>query len=158
LKELLDIVAFIANCFTVVASGIAIFIFVMKRETLSSVFSALINYTYQMSLTELKEKLERLNDLSTDDDEQHIKIINIFHEIMGQIRGNDKLKLHFKDILSKMEDKTSVQKNKKNKLSEPEKRAIISEFRELIRNLKLQDVQNIDHLIGHNNESDNTSN
>jgi len=95
MKDLADAISFISDIFSVAASGIAIFLFLFKRKEISSAFGILLNYTYQLSLSELKEKLERLNEYNAKDPEELETVVNIFHEIMGQIRGNDKLKSHF---------------------------------------------------------------
>ncbi|HEE9761569.1 TPA: hypothetical protein R8F97_002467 [Pseudomonas putida] len=130
-----------SDLFTIVASSIAIYIFFTKGKEISSVFSLLVNYTFQMSLSEIKEKLERLNDYNAKDQESCEVIENIFHEIIGQIRGNEKLHVHFAELVERMEDLASNRK----KLTEPKKRAVVSELRERLRNLN---VTNIDNLIG----------
>lgn len=140
-KNLVVYASFLSNILTILASGIAIFLFVSKRKAISSVFGLLINYTYQLSLSEIKEKLERLNDYNAKDTAQNEIIINILNEIVGQIRGNDKLKVHFSEMLEKLEELMSSRK----KLTEPNKRAIVSELRERLRHLN---VKNIDNLMG----------
>eukprot|EP01133_Synstelium_polycarpum_P004197 gene4198-4891_t len=62
LKQFTDIVGLFADIFTIGASAIAIYLFVFKRDAIASVFSLLLNYSYQLSLTELKEKLDRINE------------------------------------------------------------------------------------------------
>lgn len=57
LDEIIKWVALFSNIFTVCASGIAIYLFLFKRKAISSVFDLLINYTYQLSLSEVKEKI-----------------------------------------------------------------------------------------------------
>ncbi|WP_044422839.1 hypothetical protein [Pseudomonas syringae group genomosp. 3] len=138
---IVDTVSFFADFFTIIASAIAIYIFVTKREQISSVFSLLVNYTFQLSLSEIKEKLERLNDYNAKDPESSEIIENIFHEIIGQIRGNDKLKGVFSELTDRMEELASNRK----KLTEPKRRAVVSELRERLRNLN---VTNIDDLVG----------
>ncbi|MBV7569561.1 hypothetical protein KW838_21545 [Pseudomonas sp. PDM27] len=144
LSVFIDVVSFLSNLLTVIASSIAIYLFLAKRKEISSVFSLLVNYTFQMSLAEIKEKLERLNDYNAKDPESIEIIENIFHEIIGQIRGNDKLSGHFAELIERMEDLTT---NKK-KLTEPKKRAVVSELRERLRNLN---VESIDGLVGSEN-------
>ena len=100
-----------------------------------------MNYTYQLSLSEIKEKLEKLNDYSAKDPEQNETIVNILHDIVGQIIGNDKLKKHFSEILETLEDLLS----NRRRLTEPRKRAVVSELRERLRNLN---IKNIDDLVG----------
>ena len=101
----------------------------------------LVNYTYQLSLSEVKEKLEKLNEYNAKDEIENEKIVNIFNEIVGQIKGNDKLKEHFSSLLSDIE----IYALGKKKLSEPKKRALVSELRERLRHLN---VKNIDQLVG----------
>lgn len=134
-------VSLISNIFTIFASGLAIYIFLSKREEISSVFNLLINYTHQLSLAEVKEKIERLNEYNAKDPEQCEHIVNIFNEIIGQIRGNDNLKNHFSELLLTMESLASD----KRRLTEPKKRALVSELRERLRHLN---VKSIDNLVG----------
>lgn len=130
-----------SNIFTIIASGIAIYIFYTKRNEISTVFHLLINYTNQLSLSEVKEKIERLNEYNAKDSEQCESIVNIFNEIIGQIRGNAKLKLHFSELLTTME----LLASDKRRLTEPRKRAIVSELRERLRHLN---IKSIDNLVG----------
>lgn len=140
MTHIFDIVSFLANLLTVIASSIAIYIFFTKGKEFSTVFSLLINYTFQLSISEIKEKLERLNDYNAKDPESVDIIENIFHEIIGQIRGNDKLKGYFFELTLRMEELASNRK----KLTEPKKRAVVSELRERLRHLN---VANIDNLM-----------
>lgn len=141
---LTDIIGVMADIFTIGASGIAIYLFVFKRKAIASVFSLLLNYSYQLSLTELKEKLDRLNEYSANDDGENEVIINIFHEFLGQVRGNDKLKLIMADQVVSIEAVIS-KSERGRKMSEPIKRALVSEIREKIRHLN---VQVIDEITG----------
>ena len=134
-------VSLISNIFTIFASGIAIFVFIFKRRALSVAFNLLIGYTYQLSLSEVKEKLERLNEYNAKDPDQCNEVVNILNEILGQIRGNIKLKTHFEDILVTIETLVSDRR----RLTEPRKRALVSELRERIRHLN---VENIDDYVG----------
>lgn len=144
MDEIIKYASFASDLLTVVASGIAIFIFFTKKKEISSVFSLLVNYTYQLSLSELKEKLERVSEYNAKDPEQCEMIVNIFHEIIGQIKGNDRLKEHFSAVLLDMEKFVS---SKRFSL-EPRKRSIVSELRERLRNVN---VQSIDGLVGGRN-------
>lgn len=139
-------ISLISNLLTIGASGIAIYLFTFKRKSISSVISLLVNYTYQLSLSEVKEKLERLNDFNANDPEQKETVIIIMNELVGQIRGNEKFKVHFSDILATFENLIS---RKQNELTEPRKRAVVAELREKIRHLN---VTNIDSMIGERNE------
>ena len=141
MSVVIDVVSFLSGLLTIIASSIAIYLFLAKRKEIFSVFSLLVNYTFQLSLSEIKEKLERLNDYNAKDPENIEIIENIFHDIIGQIRGNDKLSGHFAELIVRMEELTTNRK----KLTEPKKRAVVSELRERLRNLN---VGNIDDLVG----------
>lgn len=130
-----------ANVFTILAAGIAIYVFIAKREVLSSALRVLLNFSFQITLVELKSKLERLNDLSADDPNEINDVINILNEIVGQIRGSKILSKQLKEVISKV---TEIAENRR-RLSEPKKRALISELRERLRNI---DVENYADLIG----------
>ncbi|KPH92751.1 hypothetical protein AMS57_02120 [Pseudoalteromonas undina] len=137
----MKVISVTANVFAIVASGIAIYIFFYKKETIYSAFNLLLNYSYQLSLSEFKEKLEKLNDYNAKEAADCDTIINLFNEILGQIRGNDKLKSHFSAVTKKIEDLVED----KRKLTEPRKRAMVSELRERLRHVN---VQSIDDLLG----------
>lgn len=141
MSVVIDVVSFLSGLLTIIASSIAIYLFLAKRKEIFSVFSLLVNYTFQLSLSEIKEKLERLNDYNAKDPGNIEIIENIFHDIIGQIRGNDKLSGHFAELIVRMEELTTNRK----KLTEPKKRAVVSELRERLRNLN---VGNIDDLVG----------
>lgn len=142
-KTIADVTGFFADLLTVVASAIAIYLFVYKRGAIASVFSLLLNYSYQLSLSELKEKLERLNEYSANDVDQYETIMNILHEFLGQLRGNDKLKFILADQVVSIEA-VITKSGRGKKMTEPVKRALISEVREKLRHLS---VQNIDDLF-----------
>lgn len=128
------IIDFISTILSGIASGIAIYLFIFKRKTISSIIHFLLNYSCQISLTELREKLERLNELSADDEKQNIEIVNILNEIAGQIRGNPILNKKCDEILktiSKYAEKTKI-------LTEPKKRSIVWELRENLRSIDIQ--------------------
>jgi hypothetical protein len=140
-----NILSAIADILTIIASGIAIYIFLFKRDKISSVIKVLLNYSSQIALSELNAKIERLNDLNANEPSEVEEITCIFNDIAGQIRGNLKLKQFCSEILSKLE----VMTEKNKKITEPRKRAIISELREKLRHAG---VNEIDDLIGGKNE------
>lgn len=144
MKFIIDAISFLSDFFTIIASGIAIYLFVCKRQAIASVFSLLLNYSYQLSLTELKEKLDRLNEYTANDDGENEVIINILHEFLGQVRGNDKLKVIMVDQVVSIEGVITKSERGK-KLTEPVKRALVSEIREKLRHLN---VQVIDEITG----------
>ena len=137
------LVNLLANTMTVVASSIAIYLFLYKRKSISSAFNLLLNYSNQITQLELRSKLDRLNDYSTED--KRDEVINIFHEIVGQIQGNKNLNAKCDGVLKKIRKQIGSPTN----LTEAKKRSLISELRETIRTL---DAQNFDELIGSKNE------
>ena len=141
MDEFMKWISFISNLFTIGASGIAIWLFIAKKETFRSLFSILINYSFQLTISEIKEKIERLNEYNAKSPDELDKIVNIVNEIVGQIRGNETLKDHFAELLTRLELLVSD----KRKLTEPRKRAIVSELRERLRNLN---ITSIDNLLG----------
>ncbi len=138
-------VSFAANFFSIITSGIVIYLFIFKRKSIKSVFRLLVNYSYQLTLSELKEKIEKLNDYNVKNSDECEQVINILNDIMGQIKGNNKLNKHLSPTLASIEKLTSD----KRRLTEPRKRAFVSELRERVRHLN---VENIDNLVGENNE------
>lgn len=128
--------AAIADVFAILASSIAIYIFVSKRKQLSSLLSTLLNYSYQLTLSELKEKLERLNEFHVDDEEGRKRIEILVHEIIGQIEGNPKLR----SVMSEVRAQAETLVSDKKKLTEPKKRAFVAELRERIRHLNIQSI------------------
>ncbi|MFP8967772.1 hypothetical protein ACKC9G_14410 [Pokkaliibacter sp. CJK22405] len=133
-------ISFLSNVMTVLASGIAIYIFVSNKDKIASVFTLLMNYSQQLSLSELKEKIERLNEYNAKDSEECERIVNIFNEILGQLKGNEKIKSHFIEMIESIENMVSDRR----RLTEPKKRALVSELRERLRHLS---VKSIDDLV-----------
>lgn len=136
LKPFLDGLAGVANFFTIVASSLAIYIYYANRGKISAALQMLLNYSFQTTLTELKEKLERLNEYNANEPDELPEIRNILHEIAGQIRGNDRLLALAPKLASKVENLAG---NKK--LSEPSKRSIVSEVREQLRNIQVNSIE-----------------
>jgi DNA-binding GntR family transcriptional regulator len=87
-KTVADVASFVANCFTIVTATIAIYLFKVKGPALSAALNLLLNFSFQTTLGELKEKLERLNEYKAHDVTDNLEIVNIFHELLGQITGN----------------------------------------------------------------------
>lgn len=134
---------FLANLLTIFASTIALYIFFFNREKISSAINFILNYSNQLTLTDLKFKIERLNDYNTNDAEQKEEVINILNEIEGQIIGNKMLQDKLQPQLGKIASFTATPKQ----LSEPKKRSLVSELRESIRNI---DVSNYGDIINNN--------
>lgn len=133
---ILDSLSGLADVFTIVASGIAIWIFITKRRAITSVFRLLLKYGYQITLSELRSKLDRIADLRVADDTQKEQIINIMSEVLGQIRGNPRLRSWFAEEMKSVELFISD----KQLLSEPAKRTIVAQLRERLRQLELESI------------------
>ena len=85
--------------------------------------------------------MDEINTLTADDPDQKREIINILNDIEGQLRGNKLLKENCKEILLHIIDYTSDSV----KLTEPKKRSLISELRE---NLRTLNIENYSKLLG----------
>ena len=123
-------VNFLANLLTIAASGIAVYLFVFKRQEIRSAFEALTAFAHHASLTELTQKLESLNSLNARDDEQRAEIIAIFHDICGHLEGNPKLRSPCAAIGVKIRKGTGSKG-----FGEPLKRSLVSELREYLRHI-----------------------
>ena len=141
LKGVIDSLVVLADAFTVVASGIAVYIFLTKRRQITSVFQLLMKYGYQVSLSELRSKLDMIANLRVADEKQREQIKYIMSEVVGQIQGNPRLKTRFEEELKGLERFATGKKA----FSEPEKRMIVAKLREKLRHL---DMENIDGLTG----------
>lgn len=146
MDDVIGLVSFISNVTSSAASAIAVYLFAFKRKAIVSAFSLLFNYSHQLTLSEIKEKLELLNNFSANEPGHVETISNIFHEILGQIRGNDKLILLMSAQIQKLEVLFDFDEGVTvTPISEAKKRALISEIREKVRHLN---VKNIDELAG----------
>ena len=137
LKEL---ISFAADFLTVIASSIAIFLYFTQRDKIASAIKTLLNYSFSLSVNELRYKLERLNDYNVNEKEHLPTVLNLLNEIHGQLRGNRTLILKFEDIIIKIEEYTNTPKA----LSEPKKRSLVSELREGLRSI---DVNNYGKIL-----------
>jgi hypothetical protein len=133
-------VNFLANVLTIAASGVALYVFFFNKDKITSAINFILNYSNQLTLTDLKFKIERLNDFNANDPASKIEVINILHEIEGQVLGNEMLKEKLKAQLTKLQNITANSRL----LTEPKKRSLVSELRESIRNI---DVSNYDSII-----------
>ncbi len=133
-----EAISFASNLLTIIASGIAIYLFATKRNEIGSAFKVLINYAYQTTLAELNQKLERLNEYNANEPSEIDEIRNILNEIAGQIRGNSRLSEHAPNLANRFEA-LAVSK----KLTEPSKRSITSELREVLRNVNIDSFEEI---------------
>ena len=131
----------VADLFTIAASGIAIYIFFVKRKAISSVFRLLVNYSYQITLSELRSKLDRIAEIFAKDEKERDEIINIMSEILGQIRGNPRLSFRFADEIQQI---TTLIENP-DRLEERFKRVLVAHIREKLKHV---DLENFDSLAG----------
>ena len=136
LKNISDIVQFLANVLTVIASSIAIYIYFCKKEEVKLLFKVLVNYSYQTTLSEIKEKLDRLNEYNANEPTEINEIRNLLHEIAGQIRGNQKLQKIQPNLVTRIEAIANTKK-----ITEPSKRSLVSEIRELLKNLNVDSIE-----------------
>ncbi|WP_196494364.1 MULTISPECIES: hypothetical protein [Burkholderia cepacia complex] len=137
-KYLSDVVAFIANGLTIAASVIALYVFFTNRKKISAAVDLLLNYSFQTTLGELKEKIERLNEYNANEPSDVPEIKNILHEISGQIQGNNRLSGAIPNLAQKIDRMANGRK-----LTEPSKRSIVSELRETLKNIQTSNIGSI---------------
>jgi hypothetical protein len=138
MKTFSDLLADVANLFTILASGIVIYLFFSNRKKISAAVNILLNYSFQTTLNELKEKLERLNEYSANEVSDLEEIRAILHEIAGQIRGNIRLSRSMPTLADKVERLGNAKK-----IMETSKRSIISELREQLKNIQVDSIESI---------------
>lgn len=136
ISTILTIISTITDIFTILASGIAIYVFWTNRHSIASAIRILLSYSSQIALSDLQTKLEKLNELTVNDSTQKDEVINILNDILGQIRGNKVLHRHCSELLKKL---TSLAENPEKCLTEPKKRAFVSELRERLRHVAIED-------------------
>jgi len=132
-------VTFASRFFTIGATGIAIWVFIKNKDKISSAIDVLLNYSKRITLNELKYKIERLNDYTTNDTGQKKEIINILSDIEGQILGNKKVHDELENQVKKIQEFIDNSKL----LTEPKKRSLVSELRESVRNIDISNFQEI---------------
>ena len=129
------ILSLFSNGFTIAASAIALYLFIWKKKPISDAVKALLNYSFHISLSELRAKLDRLNELTANDAEGKEKVVNILCEILGQIKGNKRLRAEFPALLKKLTTVT----NNPERLNEPSKRSLVFELRESLNSINISD-------------------
>ncbi|ENV63635.1 hypothetical protein F949_01010 [Acinetobacter junii NIPH 182] len=129
------VISVIANLFTIFASGIAIWLFLSKSKEIKLAFKLMLNWSFQLTLTDLKSKVERLNEYNANNSDEIEEIRNILHEIAGQMRGNSQLNQQAPELIMKIERFSSG-----NRITEYKKRALTSEIREILRNLEINSL------------------
>lgn len=135
-KFLVDVASLVGNVFATIASGIAIYLFVMKRAEISTAFRLLLNWSFQTTLTDLRGKLDRLNEYNANEASELGEIRNILHEIAGQVRGNAQLQHSAPNLASRVESLASSRK-----LTEPLKRSMVAEVREVLKTIQVNSLE-----------------
>ncbi|ACH40066.1 hypothetical protein Gbem_3064 [Citrifermentans bemidjiense Bem] len=138
LDFLVKLVGFVANLAEIFAGGIAIYLFFMKRHDIMSIFNWLKNYSFKMTLGELNSKIAKIQDLKAGVKLEHNEIVNIFHDIVGQLQGNPHLCEPCKAITDKITETITTPKQ----LTEGMKRGLTSELKETLKNLDLDSYDN----------------
>jgi len=136
LKPYFDLLEVVANAATVAAMLLAFWVYFSNRAKISAAIQLLLNYSFQTTITELKEKLERLNEYKANEPRDISEIRNILHEIAGQIRGNDRLNKDASGLADKVERLANAKQ-----LLEPQKRALVSEVREKLKNIQVNSLE-----------------
>ncbi len=125
----------VSDSLTIAVSSIAAYLFFFKKKPISDAFKALLNYSFHITLSELRAKLERLNDLNADDPDKKEQVVNILCEVLGQIRGNKRLRAEFPALLKTL----TVFTNTPYKLNEHSKRGLVAELRESLNSINIAD-------------------
>lgn len=137
LKDVVEGISFLANLLTVLTSIIALTLLVKKGPAIASAVKLLINFSFQTTLSELRQKLERLNEYHAGDPDGNIEVVNIFHELHGQISGNPRVLAAMPDVAQRLQKML----NSTKAITEPRKRAMISELREVLRNMDVESIE-----------------
>lgn len=139
-KIFLDIVSLASNILTIIASAIAVYLFFSKRKEIFSAFTLLLNWSFQTTLSDLRGKLDRLNEYNANEPTETQEIKNILHEIAGQIRGNSRLQQSAPQLAERLESLASGRR-----LTEPNKRSMVAEVREVMRNIQVNSMSQVDN-------------
>lgn len=132
---LYSVVNLIAGLFTIAASGLALYLYFFRRDTLRSIIRVLANYGLQVTANEVRAKLDRLNELSAEDGDDLKEIVNLLNEIEGQVKGNAVLRQKLQPVLRRLTELIA----KPSRITEPRKRSLVSELREEVRHLSLNE-------------------
>lgn len=134
-KPYIDLLAVLSNIATVAASVLALSVYYKNRTKISAAIQLLINYSFQTTLSELKEKLERLNAYNAGNASDVPEIRNILLEIAGQMRGNKVINENMCDLINKFERLARTKS-----LLEQHKRSLVSEARESLRYMQVNSL------------------
>lgn len=149
-KEVLNVFTSLS---TIAASSLAIYIYLKNKDRIATAFQLLLSYSYQVTLAELKQKIEKLNDFVADEPTHIPDIQNVLHEIVGQISGNTRLNAHLSDsvneirafskALSDFEHGIHSGRRTKGRVGvnvgrmEPAKRSLVSLLKEKVKELQV---------------------
>jgi hypothetical protein len=126
----------LGNISALAASSIAVIIFFKNRKKIGNALNAIINYSTQLTLTELRFKITKASELNANDINQKEEVLNIFHDVYGQINGNNKLQSPLADFLKKIDEYILDPKL----LNEGTKRQVLSELNEKLRNIDISTI------------------
>jgi len=129
----------ISNSLTIITAAIAIIVYFRNKDKISTAINFVLNYSKKLTLTDLRYKVEKLNDFTTNEAEQKKEIINILSDIEGQIIGN----VFIKESLQTQLDKINSFIENSRSLTEPKKRSLVSELRESINNIDISNYQEL---------------
>ncbi len=139
IQNIINVIQTVANILSIGVSLIAIYVFITQKEKIASAIDALLNYSFNLSINELRHKLERLNDYNAGEKEHISSVLNLLNDIQGHLKGNKTLKNNFEEIINKIQEFTDVPKN----LTEPRKRSLVSELREGLRGIDISNYKKI---------------
>ena len=134
------VVNLIANVMTIITAGLAIYVFIVNKDTIKKSFNFLLNYSFQLTLTDLKYKIEKLNDFKTTNPDQREEVINLLHDIEGHILGST----YLKEKLAAQLKKINGYNRNPSRLTEQNKRSLVSELKTSVQDL---DVSNFGDSI-----------
>jgi hypothetical protein len=132
----LEALSALANIAQIAGTVLAFYLYIRNRDKISNALRLLLNFSFQTTLTELKEKLERLNEYNANEPDDLPEIRSILHEICGQIRGNERLAKAIPHLAAKFEGLAESKR-----LGEPAKRSIVSELREQLKNIQVNSIE-----------------
>lgn len=136
-KNAADVVSFFSNAFTVATSFLVFYLYHTKKNEIATAFRMFMNFSYQTTLSELKWKLDRLNEFRVDEPSHVNEIKSLLHDIAGQIKGNSKITDAAPDLVKLLE------KFADGIMTEPKKRSIVSLVREKIKTISIDNFEDI---------------
>lgn len=137
IKGAVETISFFSNLFTVATSSLVLYLYFAKKNEIATAFRMFMNFSYQTTLSELKWKLERLNEFRVDEPSHVNEIKSLLHDIAGQIKGNSKISEAAPDLVKILE------KFADGNMTEPKKRSIVSMVREKIRAISVDNFEDI---------------